>query len=96
MKAAWRNAYPQDPYPAAGEETPELCFDFLPMLFDTYGGCSAKTREQLEKYASRAAKDQGTSTKRFYNRLYSRISYCIWSANAQMVILRKPRCVMTI
>ena len=93
VKTAWKKAFPQVPYPA---ETPELGFEFLPMLFDIYGGCSARTQTELERYAKRAAKHQGTSQKKFYNRVYSRISYCIWSANAQCVILRKPRDAMTL
>lgn len=92
FRAAWVKAFPQVPYP---DEMPELGFKFLPMLFAIYGGYSANTQTELERHTRRAAKRQWKSTTRFFNSFYSRISCCIWSANAQRVTLRKPRSVVS-
>ena len=92
VKAAWESAFPQEAYP---DTMPDLGFHFLPMLFDIYGGCSAKTQAELERYAKRAAKHQGSSQKRLYHRLHSRIRHCIWSANAHAVCyFAQSRCVL--
>lgn len=76
-------------------------FDFSPAVFDTFGGgCSEDTAALFMSYATRVASRQRTNAKRVYNRVRvykkKKISYCIWSASAQAVILRRPKSIWDI
>ena len=66
---------------------------FRPAVFDTFGGCSEDTAQLFKEYAKREACRQGKTTSYVFNRVYSRFSYCIWSFNAQAIILRRPNSV---
>ena len=68
-------------------------FTFKPAIFDTFGGCSEGTEELIMDYAKQVAAREGRKPKGVYNRVYGRFSYCIWSFNAQAVILRPPRII---
>ena len=101
VRAAWKLAFPGAPCPGSSPEAPlppggleELTgLRFRAAVFDTFGGCSDETTELLMSYAKRVADRQGTTPKRVYDRVYSRLSYSIWSSNAQAVILRRPKSV---
>ena len=98
---AWDTAYPNihlpgshpdNPMPAGGLEQ-VTGFKFIPAIFDSFGGCSTETEALIMTYAKRVAARQGRKPKGVYNRVYGRLSYCIWSLNAQAVILRRPRAI---
>jgi len=85
-------SHPTSPMPAGGLEE-VTGFKFRPAVFDTFGGCSEDTGALILEYAKRVAARQGKSAKNVFNRVYSRLSYCIWSYNAQAIILRRPNVV---
>ena len=101
VRAAWKIAFPGVPCPGSSSEAPlppggleEVTgIRFRAAVFDTFGGCSDGTTELLMSYAKRVADRQGTTPKRVYDRVYGRLSYSIWSSNAQAVILRRPKSV---
>ena len=57
---------------------------------------SVDTAAILLGYAKRVAVKHGSSANRIYNRVYKKLSYSIWSSNAQAVILRRPKSVTTL
>ena len=103
VAAAWKQTHPNTPLPGSQPDAPmptgglqEVTgFKFRPAVFDTFGGFSAETEELLMDYAKLVATRQRRSAKGVYNRVYSRLSYCVWSCNAQSVILRRPRVIAT-
>ena len=103
VAAAWKQAHPNTPLPGSQPDAPmpigglqEVTgFKFRPAVFDTFGGCSAETEDLLMEYAKLVATRQRRSAKGVFNRVYSRLSYCVWSCNAQSVILRRPRVLTT-
>ena len=96
---AWKAAYPTVPLPGSHPAAPlppggppEVTgFVFKPAIFDTFGGCSDDTEALIAVYTKLVAAREGRKTKGVFNRVYGRFSYCIWSCNAQAVILRRPR-----
>ena len=68
-------------------------FTFKPAIFDTFGGCSEGTEGLIMELAKQVAAREGRKPKGLFNRVYGRLSYCIWSFNAQAVILRRPRII---
>ena len=101
VRAARKLAFPGVPCPGYSPEAPlppggleEVTgFRFRAAVFDIFGGCSDDTTELLMSYAKRVADRQGTTPKRVHDRVYGRLSYSIWSSNAQAVILRRPKSV---
>ena len=101
VRNAWKLAFPSVPCPGSEPAAPlppggleEVTgFRFRAAVFDTFGGCSDDTTELLMSYAKRVADRQGSSAKRVFDRVYGRLSYNIWSSNAQAVILRRPKSV---
>ena len=85
-------SHPSSPMPAGGLE--EITgIKFRPAVFDSFGGCSDDTGKLIMDYAKRVASRQGKTAKNIFNRVYGRFSYCIWSFNAQSIILRRPNVV---
>ena len=68
-------------------------FYFRPAVFDTFGGCAEETDEVLMDYAKLVAARQHRSPKSVFKNVYGRPGCCIWSCNAQAVILRRPNAV---
>ena len=98
---AWRTAHPTSPLPGSHPSHPMPAggleevtgLKFRPAVFDVFGGCSEDTVQLFMDYARRVACRQGKTAKHVFNRVYSRFSYCIWSLNAQAIILRRPNVV---
>ena len=101
MATAWNLAHPNTPLPGSQPGTPMPAggleevtgFDFRPAVFDTFGGCSSETDELLMDYAKLVATRQRRSPKSVFKSVYGRLSYGIWSCNAQAVILRRPKVI---
>ena len=101
VRAAWKIAFPGVPCPGSSPEAPlppggleEVTgLQFRAAVFETFGGCSDGTTELLMSYAKRVADRQGTTPKRVYDHVYGRLSYSIWSSNAQAVILLRTKSV---
>ena len=98
---AWNSAHPNTPLPGSHPSNPMPAggleevtgLKFRPAVFDVFGGCSENTAQLFLEYAKLVACRQGKTAKYVFNRVYSRFSYCIWSFNAQAIILRRPNVV---
>ena len=98
---AWKMAHPTTPLPGSHPDAPmpqgglaEVTgFRFRPAIFDTFGGCSEGTAELIMDHAKLVAAREGRKPMGVFKRVYGRFSFCIWSFNAQAVILRRPRTI---
>lgn len=92
VHTAWKCAFPGVPCPGSETDAPlpasglaEVTgFEFCGAIFDTFGGCSEGIADLLMSSAKRVADFQGSSHKRVFDRVYGRLSYCIWSPNAHL------------
>ena len=95
---AWTTAHPNTPLPGSQPSHPMPAdgleaitgLRFRPAVFDVFGGCSEDTAQLFMEYAKWVACRRGKTAKYVFNGIYSRFSYCIWSFNAQAIILRRP------
>lgn len=68
----------------------QLCFDFYPIAFDTYGTPAPETSVYIREIAQAIARRSGAPLHLCLRRIYKHTSFAVWATTAQSILIRDP------